>query len=83
VRYVGHVVSANGIEADPEKCEQVKNWPRPTTPEEVRRFLGFCSYYRRFVKEFFGDHKTTYRADAEPDCRQEEEGQEEYRPAET
>jgi transposase InsO family protein len=52
VRYVGHVVSADGIEADPEKCEQVKNWPRSTTPEEVRRFLGFCSYYRRFVKGF-------------------------------
>jgi hypothetical protein len=31
----------------------------------------------------FGDRKATDRADAEPDCRQEEEGQEEYRPAET
>ena len=52
VRYVGHIVSAQGIETDPEKTEKVRNWPRPQTPEEVRRFLGFCGYYRRFVKDF-------------------------------
>lgn len=52
VKYVGHVVSARGIEADPEKCEKVRNWPQPRTPEEVRQFLGFAGYYRRFVKGF-------------------------------
>jgi hypothetical protein len=52
VRYVGHVVSEHGIEPDPDKIEKVKSWPTPTTPEEVRRFLGFVGYYRRFVKDF-------------------------------
>ena len=52
VRYVGHIVSAEGISTDPEKIEQVKNWPRPQSPEDVRRYLGFCGYYRRFVKDF-------------------------------
>ena len=52
VKYVGHIVSQKGIETDPEKTEKVRNWPRPQTPEEVRRFLGFCGYYRRFVKDF-------------------------------
>ena len=52
VKYVGHIVSQHGIETDPEKVEKVKNWPRPQTPEEVRKFLGFCGYYRRFVKDF-------------------------------
>ena len=52
VKYVGHVVSAQGIEADPEKCEKVRDWPRPTNPEEVRQYLGFCGYYRRFVANF-------------------------------
>ena len=52
VRYVGHIVSAKGIETDPEKIEKVRDWPRPQSPEDVRRFLGFCGYYRRFVKDF-------------------------------
>ena len=52
VRYVGHVVSEHGIEPDPDKIEKVKSWPTPTTPEEVRRFIGFVGYYRRFVKDF-------------------------------
>ena len=52
VVYVGHLVSEEGIEADPAKVESIKNWPTPTTPEEVRRFLGFAGYYRKFVKDF-------------------------------
>ena len=52
VRYVGHIVSEEGVEADPEKLDRVKDWPRPQTPEDVRRFIGFCGYYRRFVKSF-------------------------------
>ena len=52
IKYVGRIVSANGIEADPEKCDKVVNWPTPRTPEEVRQLLGFAGYYRRFVKGF-------------------------------
>nr|ATA66769.1 Pol, env [Haliotis discus hannai] len=52
VRYVGYIVSEDGIEADPEKVEKIKDWPTPTTPEDVRRFLGFAGYYRKFVKDF-------------------------------
>lgn len=52
VKYVGHVVSKNGIEPDPDKIEKVVNWPRPTKPDEVRQFVGFVGYYRRFIKDF-------------------------------
>ena len=52
VRYVGHVVSSSGVETDPEKTAKVKTWPTPKNVEEVRTFLGFTSYYRRFVKGF-------------------------------
>lgn len=37
---------------DPDKTERVINWPKPKTPEEVRKFLGFVGYYRRFIENF-------------------------------
>ena len=52
MRYVGHIISARGIEADPEKCDMVGNWPTPKTPEEGRQLLGFAGYFHRFVKGF-------------------------------
>ena len=52
VRYLGHVLSENGVETDPEKISCIKNWPVPTNVEELRRFLGIATYYRRFVHQF-------------------------------
>lgn len=52
VKYVGHVVSGKGIEIDQGKTDKVVNWPTPTTPEDVRRFLGFVGYYRHFIHNF-------------------------------
>jgi hypothetical protein len=52
VKYVGHIVSKDWIEPDPDKIAKVKNWPVPTNPYEVRQFLGFAGYYRKFIKDF-------------------------------
>ena len=52
VSFLGHIVSKDGISADPEKVQAVKSWPSPNSVTEVRSFLGFCSYYRKFVKGF-------------------------------
>lgn len=52
VQYLGHRVSKEGVATDPEKISAVSNWKRPCDVTEVRSFLGFCSYYRRFVKGF-------------------------------
>lgn len=52
VRYLGNIVSQNGIETDPQKIETLKTWPRPQTLKELRSFLGFSGYYRRFVKDY-------------------------------
>ena len=52
VRYLGHVVSDQGVSTDPSKQEVVANWQPPTTIADLRSFLGFASYYRRFVEGF-------------------------------
>lgn len=52
VNYLGHVVSADGVRTDPEKIRVLKEWPVPTSVKELRSFLGFAGYYRRFVKGF-------------------------------
>ncbi|GKC23333.1 putative reverse transcriptase domain-containing protein [Tanacetum coccineum] len=52
VQFLGHVIDSNGVHVDPVKIEAIKNWAAPTTPTEVRQFLGLAGYYRRFNKEF-------------------------------
>ena len=52
VKYVGHIVSERGVQADPEKIDKIRNWPNPKNAVEVRKFTSFAGYYRRFVKDF-------------------------------
>lgn len=52
VVYLGHLVSATGVQADSAKVESIQSWPVPTDKPSLRAFLGFCSYYRRFVPHF-------------------------------
>ena len=48
----GHTISAKGVSCQDEKTEVVRKWPVPHTTKELRSFLGFAGYYRRFVKHY-------------------------------
>ncbi|GBM04383.1 Retrovirus-related Pol polyprotein from transposon 297 [Araneus ventricosus] len=46
------IKDADGVKTDPEKTKAVVDWPRPETVHDHRSFLGICTYYRRFVRNF-------------------------------
>ena len=52
VVFLGYVLSADGISANPEKVKKVQNWPLPSSQKELHLFLGLASYYRCFIKKF-------------------------------
>ncbi|GKC61303.1 reverse transcriptase domain-containing protein [Tanacetum coccineum] len=52
VQFLGHLIDSQGLHVDPAKIEAVKNWASPTTPTEIRQFLGLAGYYRRFIEGF-------------------------------
>ena len=45
-------MSASSVSVDPEKVEAVMSWERPKSVFEIRSFLGFVGYYRRFIEDF-------------------------------
>ena len=52
VIFLGHVLSADGISANPEKVEKVRDWPVPSNAKELHSFLGLASYYCWFIPNF-------------------------------
>ena len=52
VAFLGHIVSQDGVEADPSKVAAIVDWPVPRNVGEVRSFAGLASYYRNFVPNF-------------------------------
>lgn len=52
VKFLGHILDKDGIRTDPSKIESIKNFERPKCVKQVRRFLGMCNYYRKFIKGY-------------------------------
>ena len=59
--FLGHILSEDGVAADPQKTCKVAAWPEPTSQQEVRQFLGLVSYYRKFIKSFATIAKPLHR----------------------
>lgn len=53
-KFVGCVVSPDGIEVDPDKIKKVEDWPEPLNTKDVQSFVGFANYYRQFIRGFSG-----------------------------
>ena len=52
VKFLGHIVTGETVAPDPEKLAAITKWPVPTSVREVRRFLGFTNYFRRFIQNY-------------------------------
>eukprot|EP00644_Phytophthora_capsici_P002662 jgi/Phyca11/105914/e_gw1.11.71.1 len=52
VAYLGHQVSAEGLEASPKDLEALGNLPFPTSLRSMQSFLGSLNYYSRFIEDF-------------------------------
>ena len=52
VEYLGYLISQNLIKMDPKKLAGISDWPVPKNLRQVRSFLGFGNFYRRFIKQF-------------------------------
>ncbi|KAJ4776988.1 polyprotein [Rhynchospora pubera] len=52
IGYLGHLISQNGVETDPQKIEAMLHWPMPKNMRAVRGFLGLTGYYRKFIRNY-------------------------------
>jgi hypothetical protein len=52
LKYLGHIIDAQGIRADPAKVAAVVHWPQPQSVHELRQFLGLTNYFRKFMQGY-------------------------------
>jgi hypothetical protein len=50
IKWLGFVVSADGVRMDPAKIQAVTEWPLPKDAHQLRQFLGFANYFRKFIR---------------------------------
>ena len=52
VKYLGMIVTTNGIEIDAKKVEVIQKWEALSTVKDVQVFLGFANFYCQFIPGF-------------------------------
>jgi hypothetical protein len=51
-KFLGLIISSNGVEMDPNKVNTIVEWGLPYNVRDIQSFIGFCNFYRRFIKDF-------------------------------
>jgi hypothetical protein len=52
VDYLGHIISQQGVKADPGKIQALVDWPFPSNIKSLRGLLGLIGYYKKFIKGY-------------------------------
>ncbi|KAG1031847.1 hypothetical protein G6F57_011679 [Rhizopus arrhizus] len=60
VKFLGFLVSGAGIRSNPERTKVIKTWPTPTGTKALMRFLGFCVFYHKFIRDLSLTAKPLY-----------------------
>lgn len=51
-KYLGLIITTDGIKMDQDKVSAIVTWERPASVKDLQKFLGFANFYRRFIKDF-------------------------------
>jgi hypothetical protein len=51
-KYLGFIISTDGIQVNPEKVKVIAEWGYPRTVKGIQSFLGFCNFYQRFIWDY-------------------------------
>src|SRR5437773_2823677 len=51
-KYLGLIISTDGMSMDPENVQVIQAWKDPTSVKELQQFLGFANFYRRFIQGY-------------------------------
>jgi len=52
IRYLGDILTKDGVKTDPEKVNKIMEMSKPKNVCEIQSFMGTCNYFRRFVPNF-------------------------------
>ena len=52
VKYLGLIITSEGIKMDQEKLSAVLDWSIPENLKDIQSFLGFANFYKRFIRDF-------------------------------
>jgi len=60
-KYLGHIITGEGVKIDTEKFKAIENFPAPTTVLELQSFIGLATYYARFIPHFADSLEPLFR----------------------
>ena len=52
IKFLGYLLSPQGLTMDPAKIQVILDWPEPRRVKDIQSFLGFANFYRRFIYNF-------------------------------